>query len=300
MIAIVDSGSTKGDWVIIAPEGKEVLRTNTIGLNPYFVTSNDVVKEINKNQQLITIASQVTHIFFYGAGCSGSYYNQIIKKGLDEIFTKSINIVEHDLLAAAYACFRGDPVIACILGTGSNSCYFDGKKLREETPSLSFILGDEGSGSNFGKKIIKAFFLKKMPKNPSESFAKEFQLTCTDVSKNVYGNPFANTYLASFSKFVLAHKHEPFIQKMIYESLNEFIVNQILVYPEARSVKLSFVGSIAHYYQDTLIAVASEYHLTIGDIIKKPINNLVNYHILNYFPKIKKIKSLKKEFSNFI
>lgn len=286
MIAIVDSGSTKGDWVVISHKGNEIFRTQTIGMNPYFISSNDVIKEIYNNKKLISVASNITHIFFYGAGCSSMHYNNIIKKGLDKIFTKSINFVKHDLLAAAYACFRGYPIIACILGTGSNSCFFDGKKIREETPSLSFILGDEGSGSNFGKKIIKAFFLKKMPKNFYKSFEKEFKLTYHEVSKNIYSNPFANTYLASFSHFLLAHKHEPFIQKIIYESLNEFIVNQILVYPEARSTKLSFVGSIAHYYKDTLISVASEHHLKIADIIKKPIDNLVNYHIVNFFPKI--------------
>lgn len=288
MIAIVDSGSTKGDWVILDPEGKELFRTTTIGLNPYFITGEDVVKEVNKNKKLIEVAPEVTHVFFYGAGCSAPHYNEIIKKGLDEVFSKSESLVEHDLLAAAYACFHSKPVIACILGTGSNSCYFDGKKLREETTSLSFILGDEGSGSNFGKRIIRAYFLKKLPKHLSEAFDNQFHLTRYELDKNVYNNPFANAYLASFSRFVVDHKRDPFIQRMIYDSLNEFIVNQILVYPEARSVRLNFIGSIAHYYEDTLASVASEYHLKIGDIIRKPIDNIVNYHMIHIIPNLKK------------
>ncbi|XCI74896.1 MAG: ATPase [Flavobacteriales bacterium] len=287
MIAIVDSGSTKSDWVIVDPEGKELFRTKTIGLNPYFITSGDVVKEVRKNDELAKSATEVTHVFFYGAGCSGLHYNETIKKCLDEVFPKSQNLVEHDLLAAAYACFRGRPVIACILGTGSNSCYFDGKKLREETPSLAFILGDEGSGSHFGKRVLRVYFLKKMPKRLSEAFEKQFRLTRYEVDKNVYGNPFANTYLASFSRFVVDHKHDPFIQKIIYDSLNEFIVNQILVYPEARTVELNFIGSIAHYYEDTLAAVASEYHLKIGEIVRKPIDNIVNYHAIHIIPDLK-------------
>ncbi|XOD69582.1 MAG: ATPase [Flavobacteriales bacterium AspAUS03] len=288
MIAIVDSGSTKSDWVIVDPEGKELFRTKTIGLNPYFITSGDVVKEVCKNDELIKAADEVTHVFFYGAGCSGPHYNETIKKGLDEVFLKSQNLIEHDLLAAAYACFRGRPVIACILGTGSNSCYFDGKKIREETPSLAFILGDEGSGSHFGKRVLRAYFLKKMPKRLSESFEKQFRLTRYEMDKNVYGNPFANAYLASFSRFVVDHKHDPFIQKMIYDSLNDFIVNQILVYPEARTVELNFIGSIAHYYEGTLAVVASEYHLKIGEIVRKPIDNIVNYHAIHIIPDLKK------------
>lgn len=281
MIAIVDSGSTKGDWVIIDSKtnGKELFRTSTIGFNPYFINSNNVAKEITKNKNLYKIASKLKYIFFYGAGCSNPEYNMIIKKGLDKIFFKSINLVQHDLLAAAYACFSGEPIITCILGTGSNSCYFDGKTIREETPSLSFILGDEGSGSDLGKKVIKAFFLKKMPKKIYESFNKEFKLTENKIKKHIYNNLFANTYLASFSRFVLSYHKEPFMQNMIYESLNEFIVNQILIYPEAKLVKLSFVGSIAHYYKETLIAVASQHHLRIGKIIKKPIDKLVTYHL---------------------
>lgn len=287
MIVIVDSGSTKGDWAIIDTKGKELLRTKTIGLNPYFITSEDVVREIYKNSDLIKIISEVTHVFFYGAGCSSPEYNKIIKKGLDKVFLKSNNFVEHDLLAAAYVCYRGHPIIVCILGTGSNSCYFDGEKLREETPSLSFILGDEGSGSNFGKRIIRAHFLKKMPDRLFKAFAEQYNLTRLEVDKKVYNNPFANAYLASFSPFVVDNKHDPFIQKMIYDSLNEFIINQILVYPEARSVQLSFIGSIAHYYEDILNAVASEYHLKIGEIVKDPIANLVNYHILHILPNLK-------------
>lgn len=281
MIAIVDSGSTKGDWVIIDDRKGITIKTSTIGLNPYFINTDDVIKELKKNTTLQKISKYLTHIFFYGAGCSSFENNNIIKKGLDVMFPNSINHVRHDLLAAAYACYETEPIIVCILGTGSNSCFFDGNKIREETPSLSFILGDEGSGSSFGKKLIKSFFLKKMPKKIYDKFKTTFNLTNKELNKNIYHNPFANTYLASFSKFILLHKKEPFIQKIIYDSLNEFIENQILIYPETGYVKLNFVGSIAYYYKDILTSVTSKYHLSIGKIIRKPINNLVEYHITN-------------------
>lgn len=279
MIAIVDSGSTKGDWVIVNNQGLEYIRTTTIGLNPYFINSKKVIQEIQKNNVLNKLSKKLTKIFFYGAGCSTIENNKIIENGLKIAFPNSKYYIKHDLLAAAYACYNKNPIIVCILGTGSNSCFFDGKIIREETPSLSFILGDEGSGSSLGKKLIKYFFLKKMPKKIHINFKQEFNLTDKKLNKNIYNNPFANTYLASFSKFILLHKQEPFIQKIIYDSLNEFIENQILIYPETGYVKLNFVGSIAYYYKDILNSVTSKYHLKIGQIIRKPINNLVNYHI---------------------
>ncbi|WP_195909826.1 ATPase [Bacteroidetes bacterium endosymbiont of Geopemphigus sp.] len=290
MIAIIDSGSTKSDWLIVDSEGMEQFRTKTIGMNPYFVSSEDIADEISKNQDLMKQASMISHIFFYGAGCSTSEYNKVLEKGLAQIFKKSKIRIEHDLLAAAYSAYRNRPAIVCILGTGSNSCYFDGRKLYEETPSLAFILGDEGSGSNLGKRIIRSYFLKKMPKRLSRTFKERFNLTLKELNKNVYDNKFANAYLASFSRFVIDYKHEPFIQKIIYDSLNEFMINQVLVYPQAKSVELNFIGSIAHFYEDTLAAVASEYHLKIGEIIKNPIDNLVRYHAIHIIPKLKPLK----------
>lgn len=297
MIAIVDSGSTKSDWLIVDSEGMEQFRTKTIGMNPYFISSEDIANEIRKNQHLMKEALRISHVFFYGAGCSTSEYNQVVEKGLAQVFKKSKIRVEHDLLAAAYSAYRNRPAIVCILGTGSNSCYFDGQKLHEETPSLAFILGDEGSGSNLGKRIIRAYFLKKMPKRLSRAFQERFNLTLKELNQNVYNNKFANVYLASFSRFVIDHKHEPFIQKIIYDSLNEFMINQVLVYPQAKSVELNFIGSVAHFYEDTLAAVASEYHLKIGEIIKNPIDNLVRYHATHIIPKLEPSEKLILEHS---
>ena len=167
MIAIVDSGSTKSDWRILDENGnrKIILNKNgeeefikTVGLNPYFLKSERIVEEIKKNEYLMDHYKEISHIFFYGAGCSAPKYVEIVKKALDEVFINSKNVVEHDLLAASYACYDGQPVIVCILGTGSNSCYFDGRNPpREETPSLAYILGDEGSGNHIGKKVLRSF-----------------------------------------------------------------------------------------------------------------------------------------------
>ena len=280
MILIIDSGSTKSDWVILNKLGKEILRTQTVGFNPYFISTKEIEYEILKNKELVKLNKSVNKIFFYGAGCSSQEMNAIVEKALYNTFSNATILVAHDLLAAAYAAYNGKPAIVCILGTGSNSCYFDGEKLYEETPSLAYILGDEGSGNNLGKRILQAYFLKKIPKPLHKAFKERYNLTANELNKNVYQNQFANKYLASFSRFVSDYKCEPFIQNLIYDSLKEFFTNQVLPYKQSRFSEINFIGSVAHYYEEILYAVAAEFHLKIGFIIRKPIDNLVKYHLL--------------------
>jgi len=168
--------------------------------------------------------------------------------------------------------------MVCILGTGSNSCYFDGVSLREETKSLAYILGDEGSGNDLGKRLLRAYFTKKMPPHLSKAFDDYYKLTVEELNHNVYNNKFANTYLASFNKFVLEHRNDPFVQKIIYDAMSSFIEYQILPYEEARQSELNFIGSIAYIYEDIIRSVAAQYHLNVGHIIRKPIDNIVDYH----------------------
>ena len=278
MIIIADSGSTKTDWVVIDSEQQEVFRTNTIGFNPYFVSSVDITTEISKNDELNDIASQIKQVFFYGAGTSSEENREIVRVGLKGIFTNAEFVVDHDLLAACYATYMGKPAMVCILGTGSNSCYFDGSTMREETKSLAYILGDEGSGNDLGKRVLRAFFTKKMPPHLADAFDHYYNLSIEELNKNVYQNKFANAYLASFNKFVVEHKDDPFIQKIIYDAMSGFIEYQILPYEEARHSELNFIGSIAHIYEPIIRSVAAEYHLTVGHIIRKPIDNVVEYH----------------------
>ncbi len=287
MIAIVDSGSTKSDWVLIDKNGDELFRTQTIGFNPYFIKSKEIVKEIEKNEELMNVQDDIQHIYFYGAGCSSTKMNAVVAKALDKVFPTSKNNVDHDLKAAAFAAYNGKPAIVCILGTGSNSCYFDGKEVYEETPSLAYILGDEGSGNALGKKVLTSYFLKKMPRHLERAFTERYQLTLEDLNKNVYENNLANKYLATFSRFVADHKYEPFMQKIVYDSLKEFVLNQILPYPQSRIAEINFIGSVAHIYEDTLKTVLSEFYLNFGFSIKKPIDNLVKYHLLYIIPKQK-------------
>ena len=170
MIIIADSGSTKTDWVVLNDAKEEIFKTNTIGFNPYFVSSEDIAEEIAKNEELNSIAKSVKKVFFYGAGTSTDDNKEIVRIGLNNVFENAEFVVDHDLLAACYATYMGKPAMVCILGTGSNSCYFDGNTMREETKSLAYILGDEGSGNDLGKRLLRAYFTKKLPPHLSDAF----------------------------------------------------------------------------------------------------------------------------------
>ncbi|MDD3773162.1 MAG: ATPase [Weeksellaceae bacterium] len=278
MIAIADSGSTKTDWVILNPDFSESFRTQTIGFNPYHIPSKTIEEEIQKNKELSAVSEKISQVYFYGSGCSAEFLHEIVKEGFRPFFKNAELHIDHDLLAACYAAYRGRPAMVCILGTGSNACYFDGKKIKEATPSLAYILGDEGSGSHLGKKLIHAYFSKKMPAHLAEKFNETFQLTITELNVNVYQKPLANVYLASFSKFVYEYRKEVFIQNLIYTSMSEFFENQVLPNPEARFCEVNFIGSVAHFYEDIIRAAAGTFHLEIGHIVQKPIDALVDYH----------------------
>lgn len=278
MIAIADSGSTKTDWVILDENHEEVFRTGTIGFNPYHIDAESIDKEINKNEELKKVADKIKEVYFYGAGCSADFLKEIVKEGFRNFYKNANILVDHDLHAACYAVYRGTPAIVCIMGTGSNACYFDGEQVKEATPSLAYILGDEGSGSYMGKKLLHAYFSKKMPQHIADKFHETYHLTISELNVNVYQKPLANAYLASFSKFVYEHKSEPFMQNLIYTSMKDFFENQVIPIPEARSSEVNFIGSVAHYYEDIIRSAASEFHLQVGHIVRKPIDNIVDYH----------------------
>lgn len=278
MIAIADSGSTKTDWVILNDNLTENFRTNTIGFNPYHIDSESIYKEISKSSELARVVDQIKRIYFYGAGCSADFLHEIVRNGFKPFFKNAEINVSHDLLAACYAVYRGKPAMVCILGTGSNACYFDGKIVKEATPSLAYVLGDEGSGNHLGKKLIHAYFSNKMPIHLAKKFDETYHLTISELNVNVYQKPLANAYLASFSKFVYENKGEPFIDHLIYDSMAAFFENQVLPNPEARFCEVNFIGSVAHYYEDIIRAVASNFHLEVGQIVRKPIDSLVEYH----------------------
>lgn len=278
MVAIVDGGSTKCDWVILDDFHKVFLKTETIGFNPNNIEAELIVPEIEKNISLGAVKNSITKVFFYGSGCGVASNRAIIQDELQKFFTKAEIIVKEDLTAAAYAAYNGKPAVVCILGTGSNSCYFDGTDLKVKLPSLGFLM-DDGNGCSIGKQLVRRFFMQKLPQDLHQEFEKTYQLTIEEVLKNMYHTSMPNAYLANFNKFVVERKDHPYFQKMVFDEMISFFDFQVLPYKESKTAEINFIGSIAYYYEDILRSAAAELNLNVGHIVQKPIESLVNYHI---------------------
>ena len=278
MIAIVDGGSTKCDWVILENTGKVSQKTESIGFNPNIISADLIPQKKKKNPHLFLIKNQLDYVYFYGSGCGTAENALLVETQLQKVFPYAKVTVKEDLTAAAYAAYKGKPAIVCILGTGSNSCYFDGKSVRRDLPSLGFLIGDEGSGSAIGKHLVRRFFMKKLPQDLHQEFVETYHLTIDDAIKNMYHNPRANAYLAEFNKFVIQRKQHPYFQNMVFDEMKNFFEYQVLPYEEAREAEINFIGSIAYYYEDVLRAAAAELNLTVGHIVQKPIESLVEFH----------------------
>jgi len=279
MVAIVDSGSTKSDWVILDDFKNVFLKTETIGFNPNFISNELIVPEIENNKSLVSVKNSITKIFFYGSGCGVKKNCETIQNELGKVFNNAEILVKEDLTAAAYAAYDGKPVIVCILGTGSNSCYFDGEKINIKLPSLGYLIGDEGSGSAIGKQLVRRFFMKKLPEDLHREFEDAYGLTIDEALKNMYHTTRPNAYLADFNRFVVDRKEHPYFQTMVMEEMTNFFDYQVLPYEEAKNAEISFIGSIAYYYEDILRKTAAQLSLNVGQIVQKPIESLVNYHI---------------------
>ncbi len=278
MILVADSGSTKCDWEFVG--ARDIIQhVESVGLNPTFHDSAFItVKTIKAFKGIDTNA--FTHLFFYGAGCSNEHNNDIVKTGLQKVFPNAEIYVSHDIEGSAIATCANKEGIACILGTGSNVCYWNGKKIVPQIPifGMSYILGDEGSGAYLGKSLLRAYFYNQMPINLS-MLLKSNGINKSHVEENVYNKPGANVYLASFTRFIYENRQQNFIQELIKKAFRDFFDTHILHYKKHRTVPVNFVGSIAFLFQDELRLVAREYKVNIGNIIKQPIENLLQYHL---------------------
>ncbi len=286
MIAIVDGGSTKCDWVILENDGTEVLKTETVGFNPNITKPELIAPELEKNQALTKFCDYLENIFFYGSGCGTPENRLIVEREIQKVFTNANIHVKEDLLAAAYAAYRGVPAIVCILGTGSNACYFDGENVKTELPSLGFLIGDEGSGSALGKQLVRHYFMKKLPPDLHQQFTEIYQLHIDELLKNMYHNPRANAYMADFTRFIVDRKTHPYFQNFIYKELKNFLEFQVMPYEECRDAEINFIGSVAYFFEDSLRAAAADFHFNVGTVVQKPIESLVNYHRDYIIPKL--------------
>jgi N-acetylglucosamine kinase-like BadF-type ATPase len=278
MILIADGGSTKADWIALDNNKKEVFRVRTLGLNPAVVPEDELLNRIVNMFQLINVKNDVKEIHFYGAGCGTPQPVAILKKVLQSIFVNAeINIAE-DLLAAVYASLGKNPGIVCILGTGSNSCYFDGEKMESNVVSLGYTLMDEASGNFFGKRLIRDYFYKTMPENIAKSLEEQYDMDPDHIKFNLYRKPNPNMYLASFAKFMFEFKDDKYIKSLIRAGLQRFFRFRVLPYHPNEITEIYFIGSIAFYFREILEGIAAINGLKIAGVIQRPIDNLIEFH----------------------
>jgi N-acetylglucosamine kinase-like BadF-type ATPase len=276
MILVADSGSTKTDWIAGLP-GSNHQKFSTPGFNPFFQDHDFIINALNVCPGLKDISASVTALYFFGSGCSSADRKEQIRKPLAEFFNHAAVIVEHDMLGCALSVCEGKPGIACILGTGSNTCYFDGNNLAPVRHGLGYVLGDEGIGSHFGKKLLSAYIYKNMPGDLQMEFGKKFPFTKEDVLFKVYKQPAPNVYLASFATFLSDFETHPWIRALIRKAFTEFFETNVLSYTESKTLPVHFTGSIAYVFREYLKAIASENNIRLGNIIRKPVLGLADY-----------------------
>lgn len=278
MTIIVDSGSTKTDWVFLKENGSEI-RKSSMGLNPVFHSSELVTKEAQKLIDSEINLHDPGFIYYYGSGCWDKKRQQIIKDGLQVVFKNYEIHVYHDLLGAARATCGQEEGIACILGTGSNSCLFNGETIADNITSIGYMLGDEGSASHLGKKLIRHYFYREIPKDLRTDLETFIGGGKEKVLQKTYGKEPANVYLASLARFLSQHLDHPFIQRILYRSLSEFIDRHVRKYDGHMRLPIHFVGSVAYVFQDMLNIILTERNMTLGRLIRQPIDELKKYHL---------------------
>lgn len=277
MVIIADCGSTKCDWLLVRG-GRDQQLENTVGFSPFFHTT-DEIKAILQTQLLSNIQpAEVEQIWFYGTGIHDEHRAEIVAAALRAVFPKASVEVEHDLLASARATCKHNAGIACILGTGSNSCYYDGKEILDNVTSLGWLLGDEGSGTHLGKALLRAWFYRELPTDLNNAFNEAYP-EGPDVIKDKVYEKGANAYLATFTRFLGDHLQHPYIQQIVADSLGEFLDRHVCKYSGYQHVPVHFVGSIAHHFQQVLEKCMEARKLRLGAIIRKPIYPLAEFHL---------------------
>ncbi len=278
MLLVCDSGSTKADW-LYSLQGKVSGSFETMGFNPFFHDSKIIHDELLKNREAARISKEVHSLYFFGAGCSSDARNKIILTGLQSVFQHASVTVDHDMLGAAIASCGDTAGLVCILGTGSNIAWYDGKQLSDTIHGIGYIMGDESSGSYYGKKLISRFLYRLMPDDLYRSFYEKYKMNKELMIEKVYQQPGANVYLASFARFLSDHKQHPWIKQLVNDGMMEFYNTNIRSYPQHKHAPVHFIGSIAHHFEDILRQIAGTCGFQIGKILVRPVDELMNYFL---------------------
>ncbi len=279
MILIVDSGATKSDWIALDEKGNQLFVTQTLGLSPEVLTREVIEDRLANNFELSKNKKKVTRLYFYGAGCGTDRMKKFLKRIFKDFFPNAKTEIKEDTFAAIYATTKiGKPGIVCIMGTGSNCSYYDGHQLFQKVTSLGYILMDDGSGNFFGRKLLRDYYFHKMPHSLGLKFAKQYNLEADAIKENLYKQPNPNTYLATFARFIVENKDDPYCKGVIDKGFQQFVNNYIMQFELATKVPVNFVGSIAYYLREELAAVIDRNDLILGEIRQRPIEGLMEFH----------------------
>ncbi|MFZ1527783.1 MAG: N-acetylglucosamine kinase [Ferruginibacter sp.] len=275
-VLIADSGSTKAEWCLIDGNKKKIILTQ--GLSPYFVTGLQV-EQVLKESVVPKLRNNLpAAVYFYGTGCSNLTNVKIIRNAIKAVFKEAGVFVDHDLMGAARALCGKEKGIACILGTGSNSCYFNGKKIVKNSPGLGYVLGDEGSGAYLGKKVLQYYLYNTFDPDLMDRFNAKYNVIAAEILDAVYKKPLPNRYLASFTMFLAENRGHYMIENIIEDGFNDFFFHHLYKYRESWTLPIHFTGSVAYAFKDVLKDMCQAYELQLGRVIKNPMEGLIKYH----------------------
>jgi len=278
MILLADGGSTKCDWVLLDKKGNIVCRPKTAGLNPAVLDVAELKNRLQANSELQANKMKIDEVSFFGAGCGTPKPVERFTKVLQDFFVNAKIEVNEDTVAAVYAVTQS-PGIVCILGTGSNSCLFDGEKIHAPIPSLGYSVMDEASGNYFGKQLLRNFFYKKMPPSIALQFSEKFNVSADDIKYNLYQQPNPNAYLASFAEFMFICKDENnYITLLLKKGMEDFIEHRVCTFEPKEKLPVHFVGSIAFFAKSIIASCLKDRQLEVGNFIQKPIDGLISYY----------------------
>jgi N-acetylglucosamine kinase-like BadF-type ATPase len=282
MKLLVDSGSTKADWIALDEAGKVLFTTQSLGLNPEVLNKEEIIARLDDRFDISHNKNNVLSLFFYGAGCGTDRMKIFLTEVFSVYFSNAAVTVHEDTYAAVFATTpKNEKAIVSILGTGSNCSYFDGKILHQKVQSLGYIAMDDCSGNRFGRHLLRAYYFNKMPIDLAKEFEKKYDVEPDTVKHNLYKEPNPNAYLATFAKFLIKHKDTEFCKKFIYQEMESFVENYIKQYDNYKEVPVHFIGSIAFYLKEELEEVLTKHQIKLGNVLRRPIDGLIEYHILN-------------------
>lgn len=278
-ILVADAGSTKTEWCLL--NNGKAKAIDTLGISPYFLNGLQIADLLKKELLPFLKNAEIGKVYFYGTGCLNPANNKMVKNALKKVFPFSKINVSHDVDGAAIGLCGRSKGIACILGTGSSSCFFDGRKIKKNSPGLGYALGDEGSGAYLGKKVLQYYLYNTFDEDLRARFDAAYVTNAVEILENVYKKPLPNRYLASFTRFLADNRGHYMVENIIEDGLNDFFFTHLVKYNEAWKYPIHFVGGVAYGFKDIIKELCATYNFELGGILQKPMKGLIQYHKIN-------------------